>query len=714
MRRMPATIDRALAIARHRASLLGKKGSASWADRARARVAHRQYEAFKFAEGVEGDELLNSAAAFELRALVRKDPQVASTLCLWWRVALASSRRRRADAESLMFEDYRLIYIALFRQIVGEADYEEADAEESAFEEFASDTGSAEVMDEGQFSAAMFELADLHVPSLCAADYAAFLSHLLDEIIAAGALTDGDLRLAESAMASKRTLEASATLGRACTFGGRCASPDDYDDGGSMEGHRRPAGSSSLAATPHAGLSCHNEHAVSFLAMDAAATLTRGAITDGVSTLLPPLSAADGGEGGGGSDADSDRLGDDDGENRGRRRQVRRDGVDTDAAALAESSSGTSMLLATHSGARTQFRGLAAALSSARVRPDCVGCMGLGARCHECWHEERSEKIARFASARADFRESLHVYESATPQLWARRHAAGLPRALPPLPPPGPPSLYLPSPPTRHVPVGGLNPWLTSDEHLQGEVDGTWSRRTSDADRDWDRDREAWLMLPIEPPLPEPTPVAAPPPLVLLVPPPSPPRTPPSKALFPLPNTLNGSLMPPSSALAPQALPPPAVRCSKSLPSLPHTATAAAARLRQIPVGNLPCANRSLWLGATSSTFISPSALAESILRPSRSLPPIGLTCGYGGLGSSTGLQRLDPYRRALSSAHSLPAYVQGLERHHRCDGVLGRAYQLQFQSGLLGISRGGLASLRQRVGSSDEGTRSCSPSAQN
>jgi len=63
-----------------------------------------------------------------------------------------------------------------------------------------------------------------------------------------------------------------------------------------------------------------------------------------------------------------------------------------------------------------------------RPRADCVGCMGLGQECIECWEEERTQRVAR--SVVACTREPPRHRE--TPPLWVRRRAAKIPSVLPP------------------------------------------------------------------------------------------------------------------------------------------------------------------------------------------------------------------------------------------------------------------------------------------
>jgi len=58
-------------------------------------------------------------------------------------------------------------------------------------------------------------------------------------------------------------------------------------------------------------------------------------------------------------------------------------------------------------------------------------------------------------------------------------------------------------------------------------------------------------------------------------------------------------------------------------------------------------------------------AVTSCLLRPSRSLPPRGLSNSHGAA------QSIDPFRRMLSSSQSLSAFVDGHGRLRRRDGVL-------------------------------------------
>jgi len=168
-------------------------GGASWMGRARASIGRRKYEAQLLATAaqqggtaVQGDETLNSSEAFVQRQRIKREAIVRTVLGKWWAVALAMARRSRPGCTSLDFDTYESIYHSLFLQIVGPEDYDADEADESVAEEFANDAEGELEMSQAQFTDGMFEMADLHVPSLEASEYVAFLSTLLE------AITDGN------------------------------------------------------------------------------------------------------------------------------------------------------------------------------------------------------------------------------------------------------------------------------------------------------------------------------------------------------------------------------------------------------------------------------------------------------------------------------------------------------------------------------------------
>ena len=146
----------------------------SWMERARAKVKHRATAAAAATAGVvtevkhgssidvayhlQGDAALNTVDAFAKRQQVRKHPHVSAELERWWNAALGLARVRNPSTAALCFEDYLHIYHLLFIELLGD-DYDEALACESAAEDWASDCGGSETMDEKHFYDAIFEVA---------------------------------------------------------------------------------------------------------------------------------------------------------------------------------------------------------------------------------------------------------------------------------------------------------------------------------------------------------------------------------------------------------------------------------------------------------------------------------------------------------------------------------------------------------------------------
>lgn len=164
MRRLPTSLNpnfcAALSLAKHKADLFGRGDSgAKWVGRAKAKVGRRKYEALvaNLSDDEVGDEALNSAAAFEERMLLKRSPMVKAELRKWWNAALSTARAERPDALELEYEDYLVLYRAVFRALVGADEYDQDEADESAREEFDNDSGGNGTMSEVEFCAGIFE-----------------------------------------------------------------------------------------------------------------------------------------------------------------------------------------------------------------------------------------------------------------------------------------------------------------------------------------------------------------------------------------------------------------------------------------------------------------------------------------------------------------------------------------------------------------------------
>jgi len=192
----PASINRVLAFARLKTNgnLMDAKKGKGWMDRARTKVGRRKFEELMRSQGIDGDETLNSVEAFTKRQTLRKNRLVTEMLTMFWAVALSVAKHRphgRPNAVDLSFDDYLITYKQIYRKLVGEDDYDEAEAEDSALEEFFRDAGGMGFMSQHAFVGGIFEVADLYVESLEAEDYANFLNDLLMEIAPAIAKASG-------------------------------------------------------------------------------------------------------------------------------------------------------------------------------------------------------------------------------------------------------------------------------------------------------------------------------------------------------------------------------------------------------------------------------------------------------------------------------------------------------------------------------------------
>ena len=166
-------------------STLLTMGTIRWLDSSRASLARRKYQSHTAEQGIEGDQSLNCDRAFRIRQQLKREPSIEKSLDEWWNVALLTALGNgRSNASTLRFQDYRFIYRVLYMELLGDESYDEAEADASAEEEFAAeaDTPNRFEMSGTAFKNAMFELCDLHVPSLRPAEYTSFLDGLLAKL----------------------------------------------------------------------------------------------------------------------------------------------------------------------------------------------------------------------------------------------------------------------------------------------------------------------------------------------------------------------------------------------------------------------------------------------------------------------------------------------------------------------------------------------------
>ena len=156
-----------------------KRQSMSWADRGRAAARYKTLRTRlehggdcaphlslegqeTVAYHLQGNESLSTEEGFKERQKLRRHPRVLDELSRWWKAALAGARQRRPDAITLSKDDYVGIYRLLYRDLLGEEDYDPHEAEAEAAEEWRRDSSDGLTMERACFLDAMFELIDLY------------------------------------------------------------------------------------------------------------------------------------------------------------------------------------------------------------------------------------------------------------------------------------------------------------------------------------------------------------------------------------------------------------------------------------------------------------------------------------------------------------------------------------------------------------------------
>ena len=204
-----------------------------WQDRAKAEVKHRNLQktrtksvlavesiaaAQKLAFHLQGDAELSTKAAFQQRLALRRHPAVLSLLDAWWDIAVQTARQRAGTREhgkptqprsnsvagalestldvsdgvsqqpildrrdSLGKEDYIACYRLLYLELLGASEYDEADCDAEAMEEWCKDSLDGKTMERAQFLDAIFECCDLYTSTLDPTDYSSFLASTLEQV----------------------------------------------------------------------------------------------------------------------------------------------------------------------------------------------------------------------------------------------------------------------------------------------------------------------------------------------------------------------------------------------------------------------------------------------------------------------------------------------------------------------------------------------------
>ena len=109
----------------------------------------------------QGAAELNTGAALLARQKLRRNLLINRALERWWAGALGMARHSRQSATSLESSDYVDIYRLLYRELLGDDGYDEAEADSSALEEWHSGS-RRRTMERAAFADGMFELADVY------------------------------------------------------------------------------------------------------------------------------------------------------------------------------------------------------------------------------------------------------------------------------------------------------------------------------------------------------------------------------------------------------------------------------------------------------------------------------------------------------------------------------------------------------------------------
>ena len=139
---------------------------------------------------------VNTPESMQARLSLRADPRVLEQLEVWWATAVHSmgqeqyERQQMADtiapapaaAAELNHDEYCLVMRKIFRTMIPTDEYDAAEAEATAEEDWEHDRRGHDTLSGDLFQDGMFELADLWVETIDGADYARFLRTLFGQI----------------------------------------------------------------------------------------------------------------------------------------------------------------------------------------------------------------------------------------------------------------------------------------------------------------------------------------------------------------------------------------------------------------------------------------------------------------------------------------------------------------------------------------------------
>ncbi|KOO25169.1 hypothetical protein Ctob_001743 [Chrysochromulina tobinii] len=138
---------------------------------------------------MQGDESLNTKAAWAQRMKLRAHPAVLAKLQMWWECMIASVQSVDPERTTIDKASYVRVSRLLHKAIIEE--WDEADATQCAEEDWKNDAGGRTSIDQGRFLDCVFELADIWTRTIEADEYASFLQRLLDDVATTGGGSGG-------------------------------------------------------------------------------------------------------------------------------------------------------------------------------------------------------------------------------------------------------------------------------------------------------------------------------------------------------------------------------------------------------------------------------------------------------------------------------------------------------------------------------------------
>jgi hypothetical protein len=221
---------------------------------------------------MQGDESLNTKAAWAQRMKLRAHPAVLAKLQMWWECMIASVQSVDPERTTIDKASYVRVSRLLHKAIIEE--WDEADATQCAEEDWKNDAGGRTSIDQGRFLDCVFELADIWTRTIEADEYASFLQRLLDDVATTGG--DGQRYFWREERDTKyggyimvdddedAEADAAAAAAAAATAAAAAAAAAADSDGGNGAGKDGGAGAGAGEVTggPHGGKGGDDGHGI--------------------------------------------------------------------------------------------------------------------------------------------------------------------------------------------------------------------------------------------------------------------------------------------------------------------------------------------------------------------------------------------------------------------------------------------------------------------